>query len=251
MGAETKQSRTQRVTRVLCAAEPRGSADAIDALVHAASDLDVQAIALVGDLTSGDDHARADYRGVFRALGRAGLPAFWVPGPADAPVEHYLREAHNIEIVHPFLHGVHGSVAFASGSVLVAGFGGEVDDDPEGARDEQQRLRYPRWEAEYRLKALERELSEVPELILLFATPPAHKGLGIEGSEALAELAATYRARLVVCAGSPRTMMIGRTLVVAPGPLVDGACAVADLHARTVERVYARGDRAVGPRVRA
>jgi uncharacterized protein len=251
MGAETKQSRPQRVTRVLCAAEPRGSADAIDALVRAAGDLDVQAIALVGDLTSGGGDARGDYRGVFRTLGRAGLPAFWVPGPADAPVEHYLREAHNSEIVHPFLRGVHGSVAFASGSVLVAGFGGEVDDDPEGARDERQRLRYPRWEAEYRLKALAREFSEYPELILLFATPPAHKGLGVEGSEALAELAATYRARLVVCAGSPGTMMIGRTLVVAPGPLADGACAVADLHARTVERAYARSDRAAGPRVRA
>jgi Icc-related predicted phosphoesterase len=172
---------------------------------------------------------------VFRALGRAGLPAFWVPGPSDAPVEHYLREAYNIEIVHPLLHGVHGSVAFASGNVLVAGFGGEVDDDPEGERDEQQRLRYPRWEAEYRLKALERELSELPELILLFSTPPAHKGLGTAGSEALAELATTHRARLVVCAGTPATMMLGRTLVVAPGSLADGSYAVADLHSRTAE----------------
>ena len=233
MGAETKQSRTQRVTRVLCAAEPRGSADAIDALVHAAGDLDVQAIALVGDLTSGGGDARADYRGVFRALGRANLPAFWVPGPADAPVEHYLREAHNIEIVHPFLHGVHGSAAFASGSVLVAGFGGEVDDDPEGARDERQRLRYPRWEAEYRLKVLG-ELGEL-EHMLIFATPPAHKGLGAPGSEAVAELISTYRARLAVVGGPRTSEVLGRTMVVAPGSIAEGQYAIADLKSHEVE----------------
>ena len=124
-------------------------------------------------------------------------------------------------------------MAFASGHVLVAGFGGEVDDDPEGARDERQRLRYPRWEAEYRLKLIGRELSEREHPILLFATPPAHKGLGTEGSEALAELAATHRARLVVCGGEPRSMMLGRTLVVAPGSLADCSYAIADLHART------------------
>ena len=45
--------------------------------------------------------------------------------------------------------------------------------------------------------------------------------------------------------------MIGRTLVVAPGPLADGTYAVADLHSRTVERANARGDGAVRPRVRA
>lgn len=236
MGIATEQNRPKRVTRVLCAADPRGSQEAIEALVRAAvADLDVQAIALVGDLSGGGHDARAEYRAVLRTLGRAGLPAFWVPGRSDAPVGDYLREAHNIEIVHPFLHGVHGTVAFASGQVIVAGFGGEVDDDPEGPRDEQERLRYPRWEAEYRLKALERELSELPELILLFSTPPAHKGLGAEGSEALTELAATHRARLVVCGGPPGTMMIGRTLVVAPGSLADGSYAVADLHSRTAE----------------
>jgi Icc-related predicted phosphoesterase len=236
MRPDTRHTRPQRVTRVLCAAAPRGSAEAIDALLRAAADHDVQAIALVGDL-SGDGEDRAgDYRSVFRALGRSELDTYWVPGPSDAPVEDYLREAHNIEIVFPFLHGVHGTVAFAPGTVLVAGLGGEVDDDPAGRRDELQRLRYPRWEAEYRLKLIGRELSEHEQmLILLFATPPAHKGRGTGGSEALAELAETHRARLVVCGGERGTMTLGRTLVVAPGSLADGSYAVADLHARTAE----------------
>jgi hypothetical protein len=150
-------------------------------------------------------------------------------------VGDYLREAYNIEVAYPFLHGVHGTAAFGPGTVLVAGFGGEVDDDPDAARDEFERLRYPRWEPEYRLKLIQRELGEHEQPILLFATPPAHKGIDAPGSEAVAELAVTLRARLVVCGGERRSMMLGRTLVVAPGPLAEGCYAVADVHSRTAE----------------
>jgi Icc-related predicted phosphoesterase len=236
MGAAQEQARPHRLTRVLCAADVAGSQPALDALLSAAGELDVQAIALVGDLSGPDSAERgSQYRAVFRALGTAGYDAYWVPGPSDAPIEDYLREAHNMEVVFPFLHGVHGTAAFAPGTVLVAGFGGEVDDDPEAPRDEQRRLHYPRWEAEYRLKLLNRELEEHEHPILLFSTPPAHKGAGTPGSEALAELAATHRARLVVSGGERGTMLIGRTLVVSPGRLADGNFAVADLHSRTAE----------------
>jgi uncharacterized protein len=235
MGDQTQPARPHRVRRILCAAEPHGSADAIGALVDAAGSLDVQAIALIGDL-SGDEGDRAsDYRLLFRALGRTGYPTYWVPGPSDAPVDEYLRETHNIEIVYPFLRGVHGTAAFAPGTVLFAGFGGDVDDDQAATRDEQERLRYAGWEAEYRLKVLEHELSEHDLRVLLFATPPAHKGLGKPGSEALAELITTHRARMVVCGGERGTMMLGRTLIVAPGRLIDGEYAVADLHSRSAE----------------
>jgi Icc-related predicted phosphoesterase len=226
--------RPHRLTRLLCAADPRGSVEAVGALLRAAPELDVQAIALVGDLSAGADRA-AQYRSMFRALGRAGIDTYWVPGPSDAPVEDYLREAHNIEVAFPFLHGVHGTAAFAPGSVVVAGFGGEIDDDPAGHRDELDRLRYPRWEVEYRLKLLQRELGEHEQPILLFTTPPAHKGVGAPGSEALAELASTHRARCVVCGGERGSMVLGRTLIVAPGSLADGCYAIADLHARTAE----------------
>jgi uncharacterized protein len=235
MATARERPRHRHLRRVLCAADPRGSRDAVDALLRTAADLDFQAIALIGDLSGGGDDRAAQYRSLFRDLGHAGHDTFWVPGPSDAPVADYLREAYNIEVAYPFLHGVHGTLAFAAGSVVVAGFGGEVDDGPDAARDELERLRYPRWEPEYRLKLLHRELPEHEQLILLFATPPAHKGVGAGGSEALAELAATHRARLVVCRGEPRSMELGRTLVVSPGSLADGHYAVADLHARTVE----------------
>jgi Icc-related predicted phosphoesterase len=222
----------ERVKRILCAAEPRGSAEALERLLAGAGEHDVQAVAVVGDLT-GADGAAEGYRSVFRTLASAGLPTYWVPGPGDAPVEHYLREAHNIEIVFPFLHGLHGTAAFAPGHVLFAGLGGELGDDPDGPREERERLRYPRWEAEYRLKLL-RELPE-HQLVLLFATHPAHKGLGTRGSEALAELIGTHRPRLVICGGDRGAEMLGRSLVVAPGSLAEGHYAVADVQSQHVQ----------------
>jgi Icc-related predicted phosphoesterase len=117
--------------------------------------------------------------------------------------------------------------------VLFAGLGGEISDDPDDPREETEALRYPRWEPEYRLKLL-RELKDY-ELVLLFATPLAHKGLGRAGSEVLAELVNTYIPRLVVTGGERGTEMLGRSVVVAPGSLADGYYAIADLHSREVE----------------
>jgi hypothetical protein len=216
----------QRVTRILCAADARGSADAVERLLAAATD-DVQAIALVGDLGDGND----GYRDVFRALAGARCPVFWVPGGGDAPADRYLREAYNIEVAFPLLHGVHGTAAWAPGGVVFAGVGGEISDDPEVARDERV-LRYPRWEAEYRLKLL-REL-DYNQLVLLLSTPPAHKGRGSAGSEAIAELVKTYRPRLAVCGGERGVETLGRSTVVGPGSLEAGQYAVADLRTQTV-----------------
>jgi Icc-related predicted phosphoesterase len=228
---------SRRVTRVLCAAEPRGDGGAIERLCHVASEQDAQVMAIVGDLTSGDS-ATEGLRTVFKALGKGGIPSYWVPGPGDAPIAGYLREAHNMEVVFPMLHGIHGTAAFTpDGHVVVAGMGGGISDDPEAPRDEEERLTYPRWEAEYRLKLVS-ELDE-HQRMLLFHSPPAHKGddgAAHGGSEAVAELIATLRPRLVVCGGPQRTELIGRSLVVAPGSLAeDGAYAIADMHTREVE----------------
>jgi hypothetical protein len=219
-----------RVTKILCAAEPCGVGPSLEHLVRAARQRDdLHALAVVGDLGTGDP---AGYRALFRLLASTELPTYWVPGPGDAPVDHYLREAYNIEIVFPFLRGLHGTMAFAPGHVLFAGFGGEVDDDPDAPRQESARLSYPRWEPEYRLKLL-RELAE-HDVVLLFATPPSHKGHGTKGSEAVAELVGSHRPQLVVCGGERRSELLGRSLVVAPGALEHGHYAVVDLHSREV-----------------
>jgi hypothetical protein len=172
------------LNRIICLAEPRGDVDALARVLQ--SDHRADAVALVGDLTA--DGTRVGHRALFRALGAGGLPTFWVPGPGDAPVAHYLREAHDVAIVHPAVHGVHGTAALApDGHVVFAGLGGTIDDDPDAAREEIAALRYPRWEAEYRLRILDELGAQQP--VLLFATPPAHKGRNLPGSEVVAEVA--------------------------------------------------------------
>ena len=218
-----------RLTRLVCAADPGGSTEAIAAVVDAAERDDAEAIAVVGNLGAGIA-SPASQRAVFRALAAARRPVFWVPGPNDAPVAAYLREAHNIEVVYGDLHGVHGTAALAPGDVVVAGLGGEISDDADEPREELELLRYPRWEAQYRLKLL-REWPE-HERVLLFHTHPEHKGLGRAGSDAVAEMIGTLRARVVVCGGDPMSEMLGRSLIVAPGRASDGRYAVVDLHKR-------------------
>jgi Icc-related predicted phosphoesterase len=222
----------RRLSRVLCASDPRGSADALDSLGDLAKNGDVQAIAIAGDLGIGEDRSDS-YRALFRTLGSIGLPAYWVPGPNDAPIADYLREAHNMELVFPLLRGLHGTAALSPDAhVLMGGMGGHVSDDPEAPREEISALRYPRWEAEYRLKIL-REFDELLT-VLLFATPPAHRAHGDRGSDGIKELVGTYRPRLVVCGGERSSELIGRSVVVAPGSLAEGQYAIADLHSHEV-----------------
>jgi Icc-related predicted phosphoesterase len=223
------------VTRILCAADPAGSEESVARLAEAAAEHDAQLILIAGDLVAtGDGDGRASYGALFRRIGRQRIPSYWVPGAKDAPIGAFLREAASAETAFALLRAVHGTAALTpDGHIAIAGMGGEIDDDPDSDRDEERRLRYPRWEAEYRLKILG-ELGEL-ERILLFSTPPAHKGLGTPGSETVSELIATYRARLAIVGGPPTSETIGRTLVVAPGALSDGHYATVDLATRDVE----------------
>jgi uncharacterized protein len=220
---------SNHVNSILCAADPGGSVAMIERLAVAADQHGVDAVAIVGNL---GEHGE-NYRGVFHALGRFGRPAFWVPGPADAPVEHHLQEAFNAEIAYPQVRGVHGTAAKVSGEVAFAGFGGAINDDPHQPRDEQGRLSYPRSEPEYRLKVLG-EL-DYNDLVLLVWAAPVHKGLGIKGSQAVAELIGTYRPRLVVCGEGSGAEVLGRSSIIAPGSLRAGYYAIADLRQRKAQ----------------
>lgn len=223
---------SRTIRSLLVAGEIRGELEALERLVGRIPDLGVDALAVVGDLGAAWSKPDA-YRRIFRLLGESGTPTFWVPGPTDAPLGEYFREAHNMEIVFPTLHGVHGTAAQPDGQLLVAGMGGEIVDDPDAKRNEEAILRYPGWEVEYRLKVV-REFKD-RQLVFLFTTQPAHKGLHEPGSEVLAELINTYRPRVVAVGGEePKWRLIGRSLVVAPGRLRD-QYAVIDLRELTVE----------------
>jgi Icc-related predicted phosphoesterase len=218
---------------LLAIGDVHGDVGALERLLDRIDGTSVQAIAVVGDLTAEEQPSEEALRRIFRALGEAGTTTVWVPGRHDSPLQAYLRESHAIEVVHPFLHGVHQTVALIHGSLLVAGFGGEVVDEAETVREEASFLRYPGWEAEYRLKVL-REFDEYHKLFL-FATPVAHKGLGRRGSEVLAELVKTYAPRVVVApAEEPGQAWLGTSLVVNPGSLCRGQYAVVDLREMSV-----------------
>jgi uncharacterized protein len=225
---------SSRIRMLAAIGQIRGAVDVLERLVEALTETDADAVALVGDLCA--PWSKADtYRAIFKTLGEAGRPAFWVPGPTDAPLREYLSESYNLETAFPLLHGVHGTVATGAGGVLFAGMGGEIVDDPKAVRAEEALLRYPGWEVEYRLKVVD-EFDE-PQKVFLFTEQPAHKGLGEPGSEVLAELIKTHRPRVAIYAGEdPAEEHLGRTLVVSPGRVDRGEYALIDLHDRSVAR---------------
>jgi uncharacterized protein len=103
-----------RVSTILCAADPAGSPAAIERLVAAADEHATDAIVVVGDLSEGADPE--GYRALFHALAGTGKPAYYVPGPGDAPLDAYYREAHAAEATHPTMRGVHGMAALTPDS---------------------------------------------------------------------------------------------------------------------------------------
>jgi hypothetical protein len=216
------------LTTVLAVGGIGGSPEPVERLLGDLPETGADAVVMVGDLGAAGTARRA----IFKALGELKRPVFWVPGPGDAPIRDYLRECYNMELVFPLLRGLHGTAALGPGDILFAGMGGQIDDDPDTPRDEETTLRYPGWEAEYRLKIL-REFDELQKA-LIFATPPAHKGLGEPGSEVLAELINTYRPRLAVVGGDePTEHLLGRTLVVCPGRLDQGRYGLVDMREHT------------------
>jgi Icc-related predicted phosphoesterase len=219
----------RRIERILAVGPINGNLGSLEAVLERVIPLGADAAVVVGDLGAPWSNA-ATYRSIFRALGASGTPTYWVPGITDAPVRRYLLESYNMEIAFPQLHGVHGTVALGPGPVVFAGMGGDIVDDPKTIRMEEALLRYPGWEAEYRLKALG-ELKDYAK-VLLFTTPPAHKGLGTPGSRVLAELIKTYNPRVAVIAGEyPGRTLLAKTHVVSPGRIDGGDYALIDFRA--------------------
>jgi Icc-related predicted phosphoesterase len=223
----------KHIQKVLAIGGMNGEVDLLENLFEELGDEPIDAVTLVGDL--GAPWSKADtYRALFKALGHADLAAFWIPGPHDAPISDYLRESYNIEIAYPKLRGVHATAAIGPDHVLFAGIGGEIVDDPDTVRSEEALIRYPGWEAEYRLKVVG-EFKDYAK-VFLFTTRPAHKGLHEPGSEVLAELINTYRPRIVITGGDePSGESLGTSLVLCPGRLDRGRYALVDFHNSTVE----------------
>ena len=223
----------KHVSKILATSEPLGHLEEVECLAKKVADTDAEAIAVLGSLASQSATHRA-YGKLFKMLAETGLPTFYIPGPEDVPIDEYLREAANIEIVYSSLRGVHGTFAIAPGYIVFTGLGGTVIDDPQMRREELETLRYPGWEVEYRLKFLE-ELKDYQK-VFLFSTPPEHKGFHEPGSATLAALIKSYKPRLVLVNGKePKRELLGTSLVVMPGSLAEGNFSIIDLHQHAVE----------------
>jgi uncharacterized protein len=222
----------KRSRKLLVLGSIRGTVDPLERLFRLLPESATDLVAVLGDLVRpGDDPGT--HKGILRALAESRWPTYWIPGAGDGPISGYLREAYNLEIASGRLHAVHGSAVLDPGKhYLFAGMGGEIVDDPDEPGDERQ-LRYPGWEAEYRLKVVH-QFEQVR--ILMFTTPPAHKGLGEPGSEVVAELLKTHRARFALVPGDePAAEWLGTTLVVTPGRFDEGKVAFIDLHEEAIE----------------
>lgn len=220
------------VKRIVATAEPRGNLEAVAHLVEQADEMGAEALVVLGNLAPGST-ART-YSQLFKSLSQMQVPTFYLPGPEDVPIAEYMREAAAMETVYPHLHGVHGTFALAPGHIVFTGVGGSVSDDQHAARDEQDRLCYPGWEVEYRLKFLN-ELKDYQK-VFLFSTLPEHKGFHEPGSAVLAEMIKSYKPRLVLVAGTePKRELLGTSLVVVPGGLTEGNVSFIDLREHTVE----------------
>ena len=194
------------VRYILATSNPMGDLEALEKFAKVAPDTGADAVVVIGNLMPKTAKSR-DYAAFFRILSETHLPTAYIPGPEDAPIWEYLREAANTELVRPEMRSVHETFTFWKGPYLVA---------------------------EYHLKTLW-ELKDYPKIFLLH-TRPFHKGLGEGGSHEVAHLIKTHNPLLVVVAGKgQRHEKLGASWVVVPGDLFEGKYSLLDLRFRKLE----------------
>jgi Icc-related predicted phosphoesterase len=185
------------------------------------------------------EHDEVEARTLHRALHElAAMPCkvVVVPGEWDGPERRVLSIMAGQEWAEHHLSCIHG-MHVADGELAFAGFGGRIT---EREREVEYALRYPGWEARYRVAFLAQ--LDQPLLVLVFHSPPARvRELDVvdgrpAGSETVTELIGTWSPKVAVVAGDrPGQQPHAATLVVSPGRLDRGEYAVFDpRHGREV-----------------
>ncbi len=249
---------------LLAISDVAGRADVLQRLADRAREMQIDAVLFVGSALAGGDRleewlrAQVDGRPpnrwrpereqqehadiqtldtILDTLASFQVPVRYVPGDLDAPERVFLQAAVTHEMVTPNVSCVHRSVAFGPRNLAITGFGGLLG---HGDRETDLVLRYPAWEAKLGLDHARRLDND---LILLFHTPPRldpldHHGGDLVGSQTVEEIIHTLDPQLVICghaADGQGYAIVGRSLVVNPGPLSRGDFATIDLATRQVQ----------------
>src|SRR5262245_56571545 len=222
--------------RVLVMAHVNGRLDQVGRALDRLEEDRPDAILLAGAVLGEQADAARTFLGAYQWLEQTGVPAYGVPGEADASERAYFAATVGQESAgRGRVTCVHGAFAAAPRNpYAIAGFGGRITDKE---RDHERSLRYPGWELLARLHLI-RDIDQVP--LLLFHHPPAEAGdIDLDGAgkhighSAVTEAITTWRPRVAVCAGAgPGQHLLGRSLVVSPGRLDQGDYAVVDVEKR-------------------
>jgi Icc-related predicted phosphoesterase len=160
----------------------------------------------------------------FEVLGELGVFAAVIPGPADTPVEEFLRMGMHAEVDFPGVNLVHATLV-QKGDVAVCGIGGRI-----GAGAVYDADLCSRTLAGYFLRSL--RSARQPHRVLLLAAPPTGTLGGTDGSTLVGELIDSHHPSLCVVGGPDERrgcQRVARTLVVNPGHLAEGSAAWVDL----------------------
>jgi Icc-related predicted phosphoesterase len=160
----------------------------------------------------------------FETLGELGSFAAVIPGPADTPLEEFLRIGMHAEVDFPGVHLVHATLV-QKGDVAVCGVGGRIGTGGAADADTPSRTL-----TEYYLRSL--RAARQPHRILLLAAPPTGALGGTDGSSLMGELIDSHHPTLCVVGGQDErrgSQRVASTLVINPGHLAEGSAAWLDL----------------------
>jgi len=159
-----------------------------------------------------------------------------IPGHVDAPYNLFLEEILSRRHRYPHVLPIHHNFINTGRDFVLVGFGGEIT---EGDRDDEVLVRFPRWELEYWLDAVN-HLPQEP--VLLTHIPPLAERIDLAegehvGNAFLRRLIEELKPIYAFCGHAHAAQgmeEIGETMVINPGALTHGHYAILNTRKETV-----------------
>jgi Icc-related predicted phosphoesterase len=218
--------------RLLVAGQINGQLGKIDLLKKAAHDLKADLVVFTGGVVDAEQRDRSSegellrlWEQFFDAIGsiaESGVLTAVLPGPADAPLRHFLRLGMYEEGEHPKLHLIHATL-LEDADMAICGVGGEITEHEELSEN---RVRTSRSLAEYYLRKLWE--SDQSRKVLVLSQPPSGQLGGHHGNRIIGEFLDSYHPSLCLVGGPTEHrgwQRVAHTLVINPGRLVDNSVA--------------------------